>query len=131
MVVFPDKPTNKMAILIEDGHFVLSEFRLDREALAAAAGTAGVGVDEVEPLALQATAPVQLGASQVEIAFQVGAEGHPFVLEDLIHRLGFVIKVKLIAQARASAADDGYAQGELARQSRFLAQTQHLVAGGV
>lgn len=57
---------------------------------------------KLEALAIETVREVQLGTSQIKKAFHIDYHAHTFVLKLLVHRAGFVIKIKLVAQARAA-----------------------------
>ena len=83
---------------------------LYREALAATAGARGVGVIELETLAIKAIRKIQFGAGQVQEALHVNYHAHAFILKLLVHWAHLVVKVQLIAQARATAPGHRSAQ---------------------
>jgi hypothetical protein len=80
---------------------------LYRETLPATTSTSSIRVLEIETLAFQSTRKLQRGIKKVEETFQVGDDLGVVVLENLVIRLGLVVEVHVIAQARTASA--GYA----------------------
>jgi len=69
---------------------------LNRETLAAAAGTRCVGVVEVKAFAIQPVRKIKLGAGKVQERFHIKGYAYPAILEELVALFYFVIKIKIV-----------------------------------
>ncbi len=65
---------------------------------------------ELKAFAIQAVRKIELGASQVQKAFHIDYYAHALILKFLVHRAGLVVKIQLVAQARAPATRHGSPQ---------------------
>lgn len=94
----------------------------DRKTLPATARAGSIGIDKLEPLAVEAVGKVEGGAQQVKQTFLVDQDADALVLENLICSLDLVVEVQVVHESGTATALNGNADVMPGTTAFFLAQ---------
>jgi hypothetical protein len=100
--------------------------KLYRKTLAATAGTGCIGVMEVKTLAVKAVAEIKLRAGKIQERLHIEGQAYTLVFKKLVAFPLFVIKIKIIGQARTATPFHRNTQKPGVIQSRILHQVIYL-----